>query len=267
VLADHLTRKGIAVLRYDDRGMGTSTGDAKSATSVDFSDDAEGGFEFLLKRNEIDPKRIGFLGHSEGGLIAPMIAVRRHDVAFLILMAGPGVDGEQILYAQGQAVLKAQGAGAEAMAGQKSVQETMFKIVREERDPEAAVQKIKEALGGTEAAEQQARRVTSPWFRYFLTYNPAPVLEKVKCPVLALNGELDTQVVHTQNLPAIQAALQKGGNKDATVQMVPGVNHLLQPAKTGGIGEYAQTEETIAPAALETIAKWIRQRTGLEAKP
>jgi hypothetical protein len=266
VLADHLTRRGIAVLRYDDRGVGKSTGSREEVTSVDFSDDAEGGLDFLAKRKEIDPKRIGFIGHSEGGVIAPMIAVRRPETAFIVLMAGTGVDGEQILYEQGQAVLKAQGATEERLAAQRSIQEKMFAIVKAERDPEEAAVKLKELLGGSPAVEQSIRNVNSMWFRYFLTYNPQAVLERVKCPVLALNGSLDTQVVAGQNLPAIEAALNKGGNEDFEIVLLPGLNHLMQTAKTGGVPEYNQIEETIAPAALDKMASWLRQRTGLEAK-
>jgi uncharacterized protein len=266
VLADSLSRRGIAVLRYDDRGVGKSTGDRSNATSVDFSEDAEGGLDFLGKRKEIDPKRIGFIGHSEGGLIAPMIAVRRPETAFIVLMAGSGVDGEQILYEQGQAVLKAQGASEERLAVQKQLQVKMFGIIRAEPDPETAATKLKEVLGSSPAVEQSIRNVNSMWFRYFLTYNPQPVLEKVKCPVLALNGSLDTQVVSTQNLPAIDATLKRGGNKDFETVMLPGLNHLMQTAKTGGVGEYSQIEETIAPAALEKIATWLRLRAGLETK-
>ncbi len=266
VLADHLSRRGIAVLRYDDRGVGKSNGDRADATPVDFSDDAEGGLDFLANRKDIDAKRVGFIGHSEGGVIAPMIAVRRPETAFIVLMAGSGVDGEQILYEQGQAVLKAQGATEEGLTAQRAIQEKMFGIVRTERDPEAAAVKLKELLGGSPAVEQSVRNVNSMWFRYFLTYNPQPVLEKVKCPVLALNGSLDTQVVAPQNLPAIEAALKRGGNRDFETVLLPGLNHLMQTAKTGGIGEYSQIEETMAPAALEKIASWLRQRAGLEEK-
>ncbi|MBE0659109.1 MAG: alpha/beta fold hydrolase [Bryobacteraceae bacterium] len=264
VLADHLTRKGIAVLRYDDRGVGKSTGSREEATSVDFSEDAEGGLDFLMKRKEIDAKRIGFVGHSEGGVIAPMIAVRRPETAFIVLMAGTGVDGEQILYEQGQAVLKANGASAEAIAAQRSIQEKIFAIVKAERDPAAAAVKLKEVLGGSPAVEQSIRNVNSMWFRYFLTYNPQPVLERVKCPVLALNGSLDAQVVPGQNLPAIEAALKKGGNQDFETALLPGLNHLMQTAKTGGVPEYNQIEETMAPAALDKMATWLRRRAGLE---
>jgi pimeloyl-ACP methyl ester carboxylesterase len=266
VLADHLSRRGIAVLRCDDRGVGKSTGDRSNATSVDFSGDAEGGLDFLANRKEIDAKRIGFIGHSEGGLIAPMIAVRRPETAFIVLMAGSGVDGEQILYEQGQAVLKAQGATEERLAVQKQMQAKMFGIIRAEPDPETAATKLKEVLGSSPAVEQSIRNVNSMWFRYFLTYNPQPVLEKVKCPVLALNGSLDTQVVAAQNLPAIEATLKRGGNKDFEAAVLPGLNHLMQTARTGGVGEYSQIEETIAPAALDKIAAWLRLRAGLETK-
>lgn len=265
VLADHLSRRGIAVLRYDDRGVGKSTGNLAEATSVDLSDDAEGGLDFLSKHKSVDAKRIGFIGHSEGGIIAPMVAVRRPETAFLVLLAGSSVDGEHLLYAQGEAVLKAAGASAEAAAAQRAIQEKMFTIVREEKDPEAAAAKLREALAGVPNAEQSIRSVTAPWSRYFLTYNPQPVLERVKCPVLALNGSLDTQVAAAQNLPPIDAALRRGGNQDFETVKLEGLNHLLQTARTGGVGEYAQIEETMAPVALDKITEWLRKRAGLEA--
>lgn len=268
VLADHLTRQGIAVLRYDDRGFGKSTGTFTTATSADFSQDAEGALDLLRKRPEIDAKRIGFAGHSEGGIIAPMVAARRGDVAFLVLMAGTGVTGEQVMYEQARAINKAAGAPDEAAQKNRELQQKLFAAIREEADSEKLqirLQTILEAEPMIPEAQRmaQVRQVSSPWFRFFVTYDPAPMLEKVKCPVLAINGALDLQVIPAQNLQPIAAALRKGGNQHVEMLELPGLNHLFQTAKTGSISEYAQIEETMSPKALEAISGWIRRQTGL----
>lgn len=271
VLADHLTRQGIAVLRFDDRGFGKSTGTFTTATSADFSDDAEGAFDYLAKRPEIDPKRIGFAGHSEGGIIAPMVAARRADVAFLVLMAGTGVTGEQVMYEQSRAINKAAGAPEEAARKNRELQQKLFAAIREEADPaklQIRLQTILEAEPMIPEAQRmaQVRQVSSPWFRFFVVYDPAPALEKVKCPVLAINGALDLQVDPAQNLVPIAAALRKGGNRQAETVELPGLNHLFQTAKTGLPAEYARIEETMSPKAMEAISTWIRKRTGLASQ-
>ncbi len=268
VLADHLTRQGIAVLRYDDRGFGKSTGTFTTATSADFSQDAEGALDLLRKRPEIDAKRIGFAGHSEGGIIAPMVAARRGDVAFLVLMAGTGVTGEQVMYEQARAINKAAGAPDEAAQKNRELQQKLFTAIREEPDSEKLqirLQTILEAEPMIPEAQRmaQVRQVSSPWFRFFVTYDPAPMLEKVKCPVLAINGALDLQVIPAQNLQPIAAALRKGGNQHVETLELPGLNHLFQTAKTGAPAEYMQIEETMSPKALEAISGWIRRQTGL----
>jgi uncharacterized protein len=277
VLADYLTRRGIAVLRVDDRGVAKSTGVFASATSADFADDVEAGVEFLKHRADIDAKQIGLIGHSEGGVIAPMIAARSKDIAFIVMMAGTGLNGEEILYLQGQAILKAMGAPAEALARQKAIQQAIFDGARQEKDNKEAEKKIHQTLDGIfaklSAAERQQiekskggldaqiNRVLSPWFRFFLTYNPATALQKVQCPVLALNGEKDTQVTPKENMESIEKALQGGGNKDFTVTMLPSLNHLFQTCKTGAPAEYGKIEETLAPSALQLIGDWIVKRT------
>jgi hypothetical protein len=229
VWSDHLTRLGIAVLRYDDRGVGKSGGKFADATTADFADDAEAALEFLKRRSEIDPKRIGLVGHSEGGIIAPMVAARRADVAFLVLLAGSGVTGEQLLYRQGELLGRAAGASRQQLDEQRRMQEKTF-------------------AGPNQPA----------WLRFFLTYDPAPALRKVTCPVLAMNGELDRQVDPDQNLPAIEAALKAGGNTGVRIVKLPKLNHLFQTVQTGALSEYAATEETLAPAALKTASDWIR---------
>jgi dipeptidyl aminopeptidase/acylaminoacyl peptidase len=271
VLADYLTRQGIAVLRVDDRGVGGSTGSLADSTAENFAADVMAGIAFLKSRKEINPKQVGLIGHSEGGSIAPMVAAQNDDVAFIVLMAGTGLTGEETLYLQGALILKAGGASAEQLAKQRATQESMFKILKEEKDPATTEKRLHEELSRnlTEEDKKKAeqaimaniKRVNTPWFRHFLTFDPRPALQKVKCPVLALNGENDLQVPANENLREIGAALKAGGNKDVTVVRLPKLNHLFQTSETGSPNEYAKIEETIAPVALKTIGDWILKQT------
>lgn len=277
VLSDYLTRKGIAVLRVDDRGVGGSTGDSLQATTEDFAGDVIAGIEYLKSRNEIDPARIGLIGHSEGGLIAPMVAVKSPDVAFIVLMAGTGLTGEEIIYMQSDLISRAEGADNETIANNEALMKRIFSIVKQEQNNTVAYEEIHKLLkaemvnmseeeknlsGYSEAnLDTQIKGILSPWMRFFLTYDPKPTLMKVKCPVLSINGEKDLQVPPEENLRAIEDALKAGGNKDYTVKEMPGLNHLFQTAQTGSPSEYAKIEETISPAALEMIANWISEHT------
>lgn len=269
VLADHLARRGIAALRYDDRGTAKSTGDFGAATSVDFSDDAEGALDFLKTRKEIHPKHIGFLGHSEGGIIAPMIAARREDVFFLVLMAPTAVPGAEIMLAQADAIGRAAGAPDPARAQNRQLQEKLFELVRTTPDQEALQTKVAEILSMMPEPQRaaQVKQVASPWMRFFITYDPAPVLRRVKIPVLALFGERDLQVLPHQNAPPVEEALRAAGNPLSETHRLEGLNHLLQPARTGLPQEYATIEQTIDPKALDLIAGWLRRTAGLEPKP
>ncbi len=277
VLADYLTRRGIAVLRVDDRGVGKSTGSFATATSDDFSGDVLAGVEYLKSLKEVNPKQIGLIGHSEGGLIAPMAATQSPDVTFIVMMAGTGLTGEQILYLQSALILKASGASDEVIAKDRKLKEQMFAVLKEKQDPTAIEKKLRmlltDALAQMSEEEKQAmgyspdmldmsiRELLSPWLRYFLTYDPKPTLMKVKCPVLAINGEKDLQVPPKENLRAIEEALKAGGNKDYTVKELPGLNHLFQTTATGSPTEYSKIEETISPAALTIIGDWIVEHT------
>ena len=258
VLSDYLTRHGIAVLRADDRGVGKSTGVFSKATTADFATDTEAGIAYLKTRKEIDPRKIGLIGHSEGGVIAPMIAARNKDVAFIVMMAGTGVPGDQIIPAQSEAIALATGKSAADAAKTAANLRDMMHLVETEKDEAALQKELKEKMSA-EVPEAQAgmevSQFTSVWFRYFITYDPALALRQVKCPVLALNGSLDMQVLPSQNLPPIRQAL--AGNKRAEVDELPGLNHLFQTAKTGSPAEYAAIEETISPVALDKIATWI----------
>ena len=285
VLADHLTRQGIAVLRFDDRGTAASTGDFSTATTEDFASDVEAGVAFLRTRADIDPGRTGLVGHSEGGLVAPMVAVANPEaVAFLVLMAGPGLTGEEILYLQSGLIARASGASKEVIAQRRAQQEQLFAVLKEESDRKVAEERLRAlvqasidgmteeeraALTSSELDEaavidQQIRPYLSPWFRYFLMYNPIPTLTEVQVPVLAINGEKDLQVPPKENLAAIEAALKRGGNEDVTTVELSGLNHLFQTAQTGSPAEYAQIEETMAPVALNTISDWILEQVGEE---
>jgi pimeloyl-ACP methyl ester carboxylesterase len=259
VLADHLTRHGIAVLRADDRGTGKSGGKFVGATSADFAGDAEAGVAYLKSRPELNPRKIGLVGHSEGGLIAPLVASRNPDVAFIVMMAGPGVRGDALLYEQNRQLMEAGGGGPEAARKAAENVRVLMELVEAEKDVAALKEKAQAKLPDV-PAERLALQISmleDPWMRYFLTYDPVPILRKVTCPVLALNGSLDRQVWSKQNLPPIRKALEESGNAHFEVVEMAGLNHLFQTAKTGGVQEYETLEETMAPAVLEKIAGWI----------
>jgi uncharacterized protein len=278
VIADYFTRQGIAVLRFDDRGVGESTGAFSGATSADFATDVEAGVDYLSTRAEIDHARIGLVGHSEGGLIAPMVAVNRDDVAFIVLMAGPGTSGAEILYDQAALILEAGGVSAEVVQKNTARQRRMFEFlfsVDDQEDGATVAEGFKSLLlaevanmsdaeksatglsDDEQAIETAVSQFTAPWFRFFLAYDPAPALERVSVPVLAINGELDLQVPPDTNLDAIEAALQRGGNADFTTRKLDGLNHLFQTATTGAPSEYRAIEETISPVALDLMTTWI----------
>ena len=273
VLADYLTRQGIAVLRFDDRGVGESTGDFMAATSEDFATDVISGIAYLKTRSEIDAQQIGLIGHSEGGLIAPMVAVQLPEVAFIVLMAGPGLTGEKIVLLQSALISRAIGESEEDIALNLDYNKKFFTLIKGESDKEILAEEVhklfydyfnkiseeqKEIIGDPELyINAQSQSMLSPWFRYFLTYDPKPALSKVKCPVLAINGEKDLQVPPVENLKAIEEALLNGGNRDFMVRELPGLNHLFQTAQTGSPEEYALIEETIAPIALKLMSDWI----------
>ena len=276
VLADHLTRQGIAVLRVDDRGVGGSTGRFSQATSEDFAGDVLAGIEFLKTRREIDRKRIGLIGHSEGGLIAPMVATRSKDVAFIVLMAGPGIPGDSTLMLQSAAIRRSVGASEASIAQEMVVSRRIYAQLRQ-GDSAGVVRTARELVGLQvaglpeeqrsavgdldSAATAASRQLFGPWMRFFVTYDPRPALRRVRCPVLAINGEKDLQVLPKENLAAIETALKAGGNRDHTVKELPGLNHLFQTCTLCTIAEYTRLEETMAPVALEEISRWIQART------
>jgi uncharacterized protein len=264
VLADYLTRKGIVVLRADKRGVGKSGGDYSQAVMTDFASDADAGVAYLKTRAEVDPQKIGLLGHSEGAVEAPMSAAHNPDVAFVVMMAGQGVSGDKLLPEQMRRIEEASGKSKDEIEKDVALQSEILAIVERDKDDAALDKDLREKLAGKVPEAQmgmQVKAVSSPWFRSLLQYDPAPVLSKLTCPVLVLNGEKDVQVPPQQNLPPIRKALESGGNKNFEIDELPGLNHLFQTAKTGGIAEYSEIEETMSPIALEKVASWILKQS------
>ena len=281
VLADQLARRGIATLRYDDRGVGKSTGDQALGTSKDFADDAEGAHRFLKTAANIKRNKIGFIGHSEGGLIAPMVAARNPDVAFVVMLAGPGVPGKDVILKQSEAIMKTMKVSPAEI---KKSRDSQLKIIAaveavvrknpSNPDPNklvAALKKETDALIASLPTEQRAeaqknrgmvdaqvQQYATPWFRYFLTYDPRVALRKVKVPVLVMNGDKDVQVIASQNVPEVEKALRAGGNQRVTVRLMPSLNHFFQHAVTGSPQEYGTIDETFAPEAIKEIIAFIR---------
>jgi pimeloyl-ACP methyl ester carboxylesterase len=257
VIADALTRKGVAVLRYDDRGVGQSVGPTAGATSEDFAGDVRAAVAFLRGREDIDPDRIGLIGHSEGASIAPMVAVADPRIAFIVLMAAPGVPGPEAMAAQRQAIAKVRGADPETIAGNEALMRRFDAAMAQAPDlasAQAQAAKIAEEAPSPQA-RAQLRAFASPWYRWFMRHDPAPVLRQVKAPVLALDGANDLQVPPDPNLIAVRAALS--GNPKAEVVELPGLNHLFQTSATGDPQDYARIEETLAPVALDRIVQWV----------
>lgn len=303
VIADYLTRQGVAVLRFDDRGVAKSTGNFAQATTADFATDVEALFNYLKTRPEIDPKRIGLMGHSEGGLIAPMVAAACPDIGFIVLLAGPGTRGDVILRGQRSLISKANHISDKANAQSEKILEKLVAILREEKDEKATREKmmglIEEVLkqmseedraevskqlaaagfSGDEAKlrskqddfirnqfKASIERMNNPWFRYFVEYDPQPTLKQVKCPVLAVNGELDLQVPCQENLKAIADAVKAGGNHNVTTKAFPKLNHLFQKTETGNPAEYGHIEETFSPEVLQFIGDWIKRLNSADSK-
>lgn len=276
VLSDHLTRRGIAVLRYDDRGTGTSGGDFEAADSRNFARDAGAAVRWLAARDALDSGRIGLVGHSEGGLIAPLVSRRSDEVDFLVLLAGPALPGDELLHLQAEALIRASGASGDAVRETHRTQERLFRAVLEEDDREARRRRIRRILtGGADAdspeageraapadaadqgVEAQVRQLSGPWFRFFLRHDPAPVLARVEVPVLALFGGKDLQVPADTNMAVMRRALERAPTGEYRIVELEGLNHLFQNAETGLPSEYPTIEQTLAPEAMEAVADWV----------
>ena len=271
VIADHLTRAGVAVLRVDDRGVGGSTAgeDPAAVTSADYVGDVRAGITFLSRREEIAGDKIGLIGHSEGGVIAPLVASQSEAVAFIVLLAGTGIRGDRLLLLQNELISRAEGVEGEELESAQALNRALFDLVLDlELSPGDRALKMRELIdrsptlkdASKEEREGVLAQVMIPWVQWFLRHDPAPVLEAVRCPVLALNGTLDIQVPSEVNLSAIEAALARGENSDYEVRACEGLNHLFQHCETGEVREYGEIEETFSPEVLEVIADWISAR-------
>jgi len=267
VLADALNRKGIAVLRYDKRGVGGSSGDYDGATTADFTSDAEAAVTWLKAQPGIEPHRVGVLGHSEGGIIAPAVAAEDESVAFVVMIAGPTIRGDKLFVLQSAMTAKTYGAPDDYIAKRKLFDQALYDAIISAPSDAVALDRAKAIVAkgvadkiiDSNEASTLPQDDVRPWERYFLSYDPAPTLAKLTVPVLALNGSLDVQVPAKEDLAVARAALK--ANPNATVIELPGMNHLLQDAKTGSPNEYNDIDETISPAALKIISDWVRMQT------
>jgi len=272
VISDWLTRNGIAVLRVDDRGVGKSQGSQFGATSADFATDVEAAFEYLKTQKNINPKAIGLIGHSEGGLIAPMVASTHPAIAFIISLSGPGVTGQQIIIRQSEDLSRISGIPEKNIKKTSEINKKLYAVLRKEKDNKKAEKKIlslyseilQEENIPSESIEKEVSNLKATfgeskytWYRYFLFTDAATFWKKVKCPVLAMNGEKDLQVSAIENLPAIEKAVKSNGNKYVTTVKLPDLNHLFQHSQTGLLSEYGKIEETFSPEALKIMSDWI----------
>ena len=280
VIADRLTRSGYIVMRVDDRGAGKSTGDFANSTSEDFAKDVNTSIDYLKTTDGVDKNKIGLIGHSEGGMIAPMVATERDDINFIILLAGPGVKIVDLMAEQNAAILKSNGLNEDAVNSFKTAYAGIATKIIEAKDTSAAYTNALEYFNGwcsnanaatlrqlgfkdNEDREKYIHQLcatfNTPWFKYFMSFDPTPYLKKLKCKVLALNGSKDVQVIASQNLPGIEAALKKSNIKNYEVKELPGLNHLFQTCKTCTVNEYGKLEETFSPAALDIITEWLNK--------
>ena len=275
VIADYLTRQGIAVLRFDDRGVGKSTGTFSKATTADFATDVDAAVKYLKSRKDIDKKNIGLIGHSEGGMIAPMVAASNKSIAFIVLLAGPGVKIDQLMLKQLELISRDSKVNDSIINLTKAINTDVFHLLQTGINGPQVPDKIKEIYNnhlknysddqkkemGLSAAATEAAiiQLLSPWFRYFLNFDAHKYLSALKCPVLALNGGNDHQVFSKDNLPAIKKALEDGKNKDFMILELPGLNHLFQNCHACTFAEYAKLEETFSPTALDAMSSWIKK--------
>lgn len=275
VWADHLTRQGIGVLRFDKRSAGKSTGDYNTSTLENFAKDTLAGIEYLKSRKDINGRQIGLIGHSEGGMTAFLTASKSDDVAFLISMAAPCVNGEEIIYSQEPLLQRVDGISEELIVQNQMLRRQIFAILKEEDDRGIAEKKLREILtqyfnsldpfqkeiieNCNGSLEQQIRSFNSTWFRYWLTYDPIKTLKQVTIPILALNGELDLIVTPDQNLRLIAKTLEEIGHTNFITLEIPQLNHAFQTCQTGSLKEYEKIEETTSPLVLNIMSEWLLQ--------
>jgi alpha-beta hydrolase superfamily lysophospholipase len=275
VWSDWLTRQGIAVLRYDDRGIGKSTGNFGTSTSADFADDVRAAIAYVKSRSDLAKLSIGLIGHSEGGMIAPMVAADDHTIGFVVLLAAPGIPITEVLARQSADQMRLLGATDSVVKVNTASNVKLYQLIKSHSNLGVDALKIK--LDSALSADLSSRgagviskaeieqvaanvsQISGPWFRYFISFDPTTYLSKLKCPVLALNGTLDMQVSYKENLEGINNSLKKAGNKRFEILPLTGLNHLFQTAKTGGVTEYSEIEETVSPIVLTKVTDWIKK--------
>ncbi|ULQ51851.1 alpha/beta hydrolase family protein [Flavihumibacter fluvii] len=281
VLADFLTKRGFLVMRVDDRGIGLSNGDFKNSTSYDFAKDVNNHIDFLLKRKDVKKNRVGLLGHSEGGMIAPMVAASRKEIQFIILLAAPGIPIARLMAEQNEAVLKSMGVDSAAaksysaffgkampkVAAAPDTASAKAGLLADLKDWQAnehpnrvmATTGIRDEKTQSVFLNQVVKQIYTPWFKAFLLFDPRPNLKKLTCKVLAINGGKDIQVLPASNLQGIRESLATAGNKNYTVEELPGLNHLFQTCNACSVKEYGVLTETFSPVALEKIGDWLNK--------
>ena len=252
-------------LRFDDRGVGESEGNFSIATSKDFSRDVEAAINYLSSRKEINADKIGLIGHSEGGLIAPMLANKTKDVKFLVLLAGPGLRGDELMLLQKKLMEEKSGVDEKIVNQNQEIFKGAYDLILsstvnddelKDRLKEYFSEKLNKALGEAQI-NTLVQGLTSPWMQYFLKYDPAGSLEKTDVPVLALFGKNDVQVPAKENSRIVKESLEKANNKNVKVIELENLNHLFQESETGLPKEYSKIEQTISPKVLEIISNWI----------
>lgn len=273
ILANYLTTNGIAVLRYDDRDFGKSIDVINKSSITDFSTDITSAISYLKTRKEIIKNKIGLIGHSEGGIVASMVAASCNDVNFIILLGAPGIEGSKIMLKQFELYPKVLGASKSEIRkyntrmkqvvkmvsnseNRVDLKTNLTKLLNETYDKTPAVM-IPKNVSKKLHIEYSANRLSSASFIELLNYDPEPILSKVTCPVLALNGEKDIQVTPNENLVGIKTLLLKNGNTNVTIKEIPSLNHFFQECKTGSPMEYKTIEQTFSPIALKEISDWI----------
>lgn len=263
VLSDALVRRGIATLRFDDRGIDKSGGDTLTTTTLEVAEDVTSQLAWLAAHPEIDKRALGIIGHSEGGVVAPIVASKSKLARFIVMLAGGAASGEQLLHAQNALLLRAAGEPEAAIEAERVAGTALYKTLRTATSDAEIDAAIRAYADSDPARKAERARVLpllrTPWFRAFLTLDASPYLAKVRVPVLAISGEKDLQVPVDQ-LPLIEADLRRAKNRDVTTKLLPGLNHLFQHADTGAIEEYGKLDETFAPEALQLIGDWIVER-------
>ncbi len=277
VLADHLSRQGIAVLRADDRGIGGSTGDIFKSTMEDFAHDALAGFDMLKQHPRINATQIGFIGNSEGTLVGPMAAAMNQETAFIITLGGMGIEGSEVIMDQVAAIGKLGGLDATGIEKLKAHTQSLFKVIKKGMNDDQTTKKLRKLLANSEKPEmderlflvpksidEQLKIFSSPWYRYQVNFDPAPILQSITCPFLAIHGSQDPFVAPDKNLAAIADHLRKAGNRQYATMLLPNVNHVFQDATSGSPLLYNENETSFSPRALRLITNWLEVYLDLE---